>query len=70
MQELILQTVMHIKKLDGTKTDVYSAGDRVFTGKTLLNIGGFGMRRTKVLICLLTLSLNKEIIRTTTCWST
>jgi hypothetical protein len=29
--------------------------------------GGFGMRRTKVLICLLTLSLNKEIIRTTTC---
>ena len=33
-------------KLDGTKTDVYSAGDRVFTGKTpyAKYEGGFGMQ--------------------------
>jgi TonB-linked SusC/RagA family outer membrane protein len=35
-------------KLDGTKTDVYSAGDRVFTGKTpyAKYEGGFGMQFT------------------------
>jgi hypothetical protein len=35
-------------KLDGTTTDVYSAGDRVFTGKTpyAKYEGGFGMQFT------------------------
>jgi hypothetical protein len=57
-------------KLDGTTTDVYSAGDRAFTGKTpyAKYEGGFGMQFTYKGFDLSTdFVLNKGIIHTTTC---
>jgi hypothetical protein len=57
-------------KLDGTTTDVYSAGDRAFTGKTpyAKYEGGFGINSlTKDLMFQLILFSSKGIIHTTTC---